>query len=161
RDLTSELLGALGGGRLQRQRPQPLADLGLEVAGAFDLDRDAPELQLRAMPPRLEPAEPRRLLDERAPLLRARREDRLHLSLADDRVHALAEPEVGEQLDEVEAPHRSLVQEVMALAAAMQAARDRQLGVVDRQRVVGVVEEELDLAEVCRAAAGRSGEEDV
>ena len=161
RDLAAQLLGALGGGRLQRERPQPLAHLVLEIARALDLRRDARELQLGAVAPRLEAAEAGRLLDQRAPLLGLRREDRLDLALPDDRVHALAEAEVGEQLDEVEAPHGGLVDEVLALAAAMQPPRDRELGVLDRPRAVVVVEQELDLAEVGGAAVRRAGEEHV
>ncbi len=88
-----------------------------------------------------------------APLGRPRGENRLDLALADDRVHPLAEPEVGEQLDEVEPPHGSPVDEVLPLAAAMQPPRDRELRIVDGQRPVGVVEEELDLAEVGRRRA--------
>ena len=109
----------------------------------------------------LEAAEPGRLLDQSPPLGRPRREDRLDLALADDRVHPLAEAEVGEQLDEIEPAHAGLVQEVLALAAAMEAARDGDLGEVDRERVIGVVEKELDLAEVGGAATGRAREQDV
>src|SRR5581483_5351498 len=98
------------------------------VACALDLRRDARELQLRAVAPRLEAPEPRSLLDERAPLLRLRREDRLDLALPDDRVHPLPETEVGEQLDEVEPAHGRLVDEVLPLAAAMEPARDGELG---------------------------------
>ena len=113
------------------------------------------------MPARLEAPEAGGFLDERAALLGLRGEDRLHLALPDDRVHALAEAEVGEQLDEVEAPYCGPVEEVLALTAAMEAARDRQLRVVDGKCPVGVVEHELDLAEVGGAAPGRAGEEDV
>jgi hypothetical protein len=109
----------------------------------------------------LEAAEPRSLLDQRPSLGRARGEDRLDLALADDRVHPLAQPEVGEQLDEVEPPHGRPVDEVLPLAAAMQPPRHRELGVVDRQGAVGVVEQELDLAEVRLAARAAAGEEDV
>src|SRR5438270_288292 len=112
-------------------------------------------------PARLEAAEPSSLLDQRAALLRLRREDRLDLALPDDRVHPLAEAEVGEQLDEIEPAHAGLVQEVLALAAAMEAARDGDLGEVDRERVIGVVEKELDLAEVGGAATGCAREQDV
>ena len=76
-------------------------------------------------------------------------------------MHPLAEPEVGEQLDEVEPPDGRTVDEVLAFAAAMQPARHRELRVVDGQRAVGVVEEELDLAEVRGAARAAAGEEDV
>ncbi len=58
-------------------------------------------------------------------------------------------------------PHGGLVHEVLALAAAMEPARDRELGELDRPRSVLVVEQELDLAEVGRAAVRRAGEEHV
>ena len=110
----------------------------------------------------LEAAEAGRLLDQLAPLGRLRVEHRLDAALRDHRAQAAAEADVGEQLDEVDAAHRRLVDEVLALAAAVQPARDRDLGV--RQvgpRAVGVVEQQVDLAEVDRLAAGRAGEEDV
>ena len=73
RDLPAQLLGALGRGRLERERPQPLLHLGFDVTRALDLDRDARELQLGAMLAALEASEPGRLLEQRAPLLRLRR----------------------------------------------------------------------------------------
>ena len=100
-DLDRELLGALGRGRLERQRAQALAHLGLDVARALDLDRDARELELGAMLASLELAQTGRLLDERPPILRLRGEDGVDLALRDDRVHRAAEPDVREQLDEV------------------------------------------------------------
>src|SRR6476661_1817503 len=161
RDLDRELLGPLGRGRLERQRPEPLLHLRLDVTGALDLYRDPRELELGAMAACLEAAEPCRLLDQPSPLRRLRGEDRLDLALADDRVHPLAEPEVGEQFDEVEPPHRGSVDEVLPLAAAVQPPRDRELRVVDGQGTVGVVEEQLDLAEVGRPTRSAAGEEDV
>jgi hypothetical protein len=161
RDLAAKLLRALGRGRLQRQRPQPLAHLLLEIACALDLRRDTRELQLRPVPARLEAAEAGGLLNQCAPFLRLRREDRLDLPLPDDRVHALTEPEVGEELDEVEPPHGRAIDEVLPLAAAVEPARDRQLGEVDRQRAVLVVEQELDLAEVLGLPVRRAREEHV
>ena len=75
---------------------------------------------------------------------------------------AAAEPDVGEQLDEVDSANGGAVDQVLALAAAVQPARDRDLAEVElRQRAVLVVEEELDLAVVGRRVAGRAGEEDV
>src|SRR5581483_3265739 len=142
-ELAAQLLGALRRRSLQRERTQALLHLCLEVARALDLG---------AVPARLEAAEPGSLLDQRAALLRLRREDRLDLALPDDRMHPLAEAEVGEQLDEIEPAHAGLVQEVLALAAAMEAARDGDLGEVDRERVIGVVEKKLDLTEVGGAA---------
>ena len=118
-DLAAQLLGALGRGRLQRERPQSRLHLGLEVAGALDLDPDSRELQLGPVPTALELAETGRVLDQRTPLLGLRGEDLLDLALADHRAVTAAEADVGEQLDEVGAPHRSAVDQVLALAAAV------------------------------------------
>ena len=60
----AEFGGALGGGRLERERPEPLAHLVLDVPCALDLRRDACELQLRAVTATLELAESCRLFDE-------------------------------------------------------------------------------------------------
>ena len=161
-DLAAQLLGPLRRGRLEGEWPEPLLDLGLEVASTLDLGRDARELQLRAVPAPLELAQAGGLLDEPAPLLGLRAEDLLDPALADDRAHPAAETHVGEQLDEVGPPHGRAVDEVLPLAAAMQPARERDLG--ERQlgeRAVLVVEDELDLAEVGRAAVLAAGEQDV
>ncbi len=120
-DLDAELLGALGGGRLQRKRTQPLLDLVLEIARTVDLDANPGELQLGAMAPALEAAEPGRLLDQLAALGRLRVEHRLDAALRDDRAQPSAETDIREELDEVDAADRCLVHEVLALAAAMQA----------------------------------------
>ena len=162
RDLAAELLGALRGRRLERKRPQALAHLLLDVARALDLQRDARELQLGAMPAALELPESSRLLDERAPILRLRRENLLDLALADDRVHGRAEPHVREDLDEVRTPNRSAVDEVLALGAAHEPSRDRDLGEVEiGPRAVLVVEDELDLAVLCSLPVAAACEEHV
>ena len=120
------------------------------------------ELQLRAVAAALELAEPGRLLDQLAPLLRLRGEHGLDLALADDRVHRAAEPDVGEQLDEVGAAHLRLVDEVLALAAAVQPAGDRDLGELELAEAAAlVVEDELDLAALGGRPALGAVEEDV
>ena len=110
--------------------------------------RDAGELELGPVLAALELAEPGRLLDEVAPVLRLRGEHRVDLALRDDRVHRAAEADVGEQLDEIGAAHRRLVDEVLPLAATHEPARDRDLAEVDlvAEAAVRVVEDELDLA---------------
>ena len=110
----------------------------------------------------LEAAEAGGLLDERAPLFRLAGEDLLHAALADDRAHLAAQPDVGEQLDEVGAAHGRAVDEVLALAAAVQPPHERDLG--ERQfgeRAVLVVEEQLDLAEIRSATVAAACEEDI
>ena len=148
-DLPAQFLCPLRSRGLERERPQPLLDLGLEVARPLDVDRDPRELQLRPVTPALEASQPGRLLDELPPLLGLRAEDLLDAPLADDRAHRAAEPDVGEQLDEVRAAHRRAVDEVLPFPAAVQPPherdlRKRQLG----ERAVLVVEEQLDLAVV-------------
>src|SRR5207237_4129744 len=118
--------------------------------------------QRRPAPALLRLPGPRGALEQHAPLLRLARQDLLDLPLADHRAVAAAEARIREQLDEVGAADRRAVDEVLALAAAVEAPSDRDLAEVELlERSVGVVEEELDLAELGRRAAGRAGEEDV
>src|SRR5262245_15365745 len=150
-DLDAQLLGPFRGGRLERERPQPLLDLGLEVVRPLDVHRDARELQLRPVAPPLEASQPGRFLDELPPLLGPRPENLFDAPLADDRAHVPAEPDVREQLDEVRAPNGRAIDEVLPLAAAVQAPHERDLGERQlRERAVLVVEEQLDLAVVGR-----------
>ena len=76
-------------------------------------------------------------------------------------------PRVGQQLLDVEQPARLAVDGVLRAAVAEHDPRDGDLGVVDRQRAVGVVDGEADLGAAQRgpaagaAGAGRAGEDDV
>ncbi len=161
-DLDSELRGPLGRGRLERQRAQPLRHLDLDVTRTLDLGPDPRQLQLGTVAAALEAPEAGGLLDQLPALLGLRREDRLDPPLRDDRAHRRAEPDVGEKLDDVRAPHVRAVDEVLALATPVQPADDRDLGEVDAwQRAVLVVERELDLAMICPGSGRGSGEEDV
>ena len=160
-DLAPELLGAFRRGRLQGERAQPFLHLRLDVAGALDLNRDARELQLGAMLALLEASQARRLLEQLTTLFGLRAEDLLDAALSDDRVHPAAESQVGQQLDQVDAPHRGAVQQVLALAAAMQPPRDGELGVRERALPVRVVEQELDLAEILPGPSAAAGEDHV
>ena len=130
-ELLAELLRALGGARLERERTQPLLHLSLEVARTLHLLRDARELQLRAVAAALEPSQAGRFLDEGAPLARRRGQDRLHLPLPDDGRRARAEADVGKELDDVRPAHGRSVDEVLPFAAAVETARDRDLLEVD------------------------------
>ena len=146
-ELDPKLLGALRRGGLEREGPQALADLVLEVSRPLGLDLDAGELELGAMAAALELAEAGRLLDQRAPLGRLRGEDLLDPALPDDGVHLAAEADVGQELDDVGAAHVRPVDQVFALAAAMEAPGDGELRELERPLPVFVVEEELDLGE--------------
>jgi hypothetical protein len=109
----------------------------------------------------LEAPEAGGLFQQLAPLLGLRGEDLLDAPLADDRVHPAAEAEVGKQLDEVDAANGGLVQQVLALAAAVEPARDRKLRIRQRPVAVRIVEQELDLAELLRRTTAASGKEHV
>ncbi len=161
-DLGGELLSTFGRGRLERERPQPLRDFGLQIARPLDLLCDAGELQLGAVASPLEAPETGSVLDQSPPLGRARREDRFDLALADDRARSSAKADVGEQLDDVEPAHGRAVDQVLALAAAVEPPDDRDLAEVEaRHRPVGVVEQQLDLAEIGGLPRRGAVEEDV
>src|SRR4029079_14319690 len=73
-----------------------------------------------------------------------------------------AEPDVREQLDEIRAPHRRAVDQVLPLTAAMQPAHERDLRARKLlERAVLAVEEELDLAVISRRAILAACEQDV
>ncbi len=114
------------------------------------------------MPPPLEAAEACGLLDERAAVGRARREDRLDAALADDGAGPRAEPDVREQLDDVRAAHGGAVDQILPLAAPMEATGDRDLLVVEAcERAGRLVEQQLHLAIGSRLAPRRPTEQDV
>ena len=125
RDLRKQLLRPLGGRRLQGKWAQPLLHLVLQIARALDLDAHAGELQLRAMATTLETPETGGFLDQLPPLGRLGVQHRLDTALRDDGAQTAAEPDVGEQLDEVEPANRRLVDEVLPFAAAVEAALDQ------------------------------------
>ena len=103
----------------------------------------------------------RGLFDDRPPGLGARVQDLVELALADDDVHLAAETAVGEEVLDVEQAAGVAVDRVLALAGAEHQPADRHLGVVDRQRAVGVVDGERDLGPTQRRAGGGAGEDDV
>ena len=95
------------------------------------------------------------LLDEAAAVLGGRVQDRVELALPDDHVHLAADAGVGEQLLHVEQPAGLAVDGVLRAAVAEHRAADRDLGVLDRQRAVGVVDGQRDLGAAQRRAARR------
>ena len=75
-------------------------------------------------PPRLVLRDAGRFLDQLTPIGRARAEDQPDLALLDDRVGLRAEPGVHQQVVDVAQPADLTVDQVFALARAIQAARD-------------------------------------
>jgi hypothetical protein len=158
--------------RLDRHRParhlrlapewfELAADLGDQVAEPVQVALGRVQLPQRLLLalPVLEDA--RRLLDEAAPALGGRVQDRVELALADDHVHLAADAGVAEQLLDVEQPAVAAVDRVLRAAVAEHRPRDRHLGVLDRQRTVGVVDGQHHLGATQRCAARRTREDDV
>ena len=81
-------------------------------------------------------------LDDRPTLLGASLEDRGDLALADDDVLLATDTGIAEQFLNVEQTARHTVDGVLALSRAEQRAADRDLGELDRQDVVRVVDGE-------------------
>ena len=164
RDLVGELLGPLGGGRLQRERPQALAHLLLDVASALDLRRDTRELQLGAVPAALELAEAGGFLDQRAPLRR-----RLRASISSTlpwlTIECIEPPRPTSASSSTRSVRRTGARLTRYWPSPPRTSR-RAIGdlrVVGRppKRAVLVVEDELDLAVLGRLALAAAREEDV
>ena len=128
-----------------------LAGLGADAAQpAFDLVDDVGQPQqvlLDAFQPpqgldlaQLEAADAGRLLEDHPPVARRRLQQHVDLALLDDAVGLGAHARAGEQVADVAEPGRVAVDQILALAAAIDAAGDVDLGRVDRQQVLGVVE---------------------
>ena len=160
-DLALEALVQLRRFGLALERAQARARLALDVERAVEVLLRALELQLRAAAALAVLAEPRRLLDQQAPLARLGGDDRLDATLRDDRVGLLAETRVGEHLDHVGEPAAGAVEPVAAVAVAVQAPHDRDLAQRQVDRAVGVVEHDLDLGGAARLHAAAAAEDHV
>ena len=152
------LAGDLG---LAAQRLELAPDLGEQVGEAGEVAVGRVELAERLLLALAVLEDAGGLLDEAAAVLRGGVQDRVELALPDDHVHLAADAGVAEQLLHVEQPARLAVDGVLRAAVAEHRAADRDLGVVDRQRAVGVVDGQLHLGAAQRRAAGRAGEDDV
>ena len=104
------------------------------------------------------------LFDHRAAVLRFGGDDVPDAALLDDRVRTLANAGAQEQVRDVEQPNRSPIDEVVAVALAIETPGDlnlRVIAVVRRGEAVGVVERERDLSETMRPAPLRAAEDHV
>ena len=88
-------------------------------------------------------------------------QDRVELALADDDVHLPADAGVAEQLLDVEQPDGWPLMAYSEPPLRNMVRRDRHLGVLDRQRAVGVVDGEHHLGAAQRRPPGGAGEDDV
>ena len=131
--------------RLPAERLELAAKLGGQVHQPGHVGLHGLELAQRLFlaPAVLEYA--RRFFDQRSARLGTGIENVVEVTLSDDDVHLAAEAGVGEQFLHVEQPALAAVDRVLALAGAEQQPADRDLGVVDRQRAVAVVDGQRDL----------------
>ncbi len=146
---------------LAAQRLELAADLAEQVGEAGQVAVAGVELAERLLLALAVLEDAGGLLDEAAPVLRRRVQDRVELALADDDVHLAADAGVGEQLLDVEQSARRPVDGVLGATAAEHGPAERDLGVLDRQRAVGVVDGQQDLGPAQRRPARRTGEDDV
>ena len=148
---------ALDGGDLPLDLPQDVGDPDQVLLGGL-------ELPLRLAAPRLVLADPSGLLDEDAALLGASGDDLGDPPLLDDGVALGADAGVAEEVVHVAETTGHLVDQVLGLPGAIQAAGDldlaegRELG---RAAPIAVVEGEDDLAQPHRRPRIGAGEDDV
>ncbi len=152
---------APGGLGLPAERAELAADLTGEVLHPGEVGLHRLELAQRPLLAAAVLEHAGGLLDEAATLLGGGAQHGVELALADDHVHLAAETGVGEQLLHVEQPAGRAVDGVLGAPAAEHRAGDRDLGVVDRQGAVGVVDGQADLGPAQRRAPGGAGEDDV
>ena len=151
----------LGGLGLALQRPQPATRLALEVERPVEVVARRAQLQLGPPAALAVLAEAGGLLDQEPPLARLRVDDRLDPALADHGVHLAPEVGVGEHLDDVDEAAAGAVEAVGALAGAIEAALDRDLGELGGGPALGVVDRHLDLGGAALADALAAGRDHV
>jgi hypothetical protein len=147
--------------RLALQALELLLHLVDDVVHAEEILLGGLELELCLPPPGLVLRDARRLLDDRAPVGRLRREDLADLALLDDRVGLRAEPGVHEQLVDVAQATHLAVHQVLGLAVAVEPPRDRALGAAVGAVAVEAGDLEVHLGHLQRLAAGAAVEDHV
>ena len=103
----------------------------------------------------------RSLFDEPATILGGRLQHRVEAPLANNDVHLATKSRIGQKFLNIEQPARFVVDCVVTLAAAEQGSRDGDLGVINGQCTVGVVNRQNHLGAAKWAARGGSGKNDV
>ena len=103
----------------------------------------------------------RRLLEKLAPVFGTGGQHGINLALTDESVGSLADACIQEELDDVFEAAGRAVEQVLALAGAVDAARDRDFGELYRERAVGVVDREFDFRHSERLAFVGTGEDHV
>ncbi len=147
--------------RLAPQRLQLPTELGGEVLEAQQVRLHGLQLAERLLLALAVLQNTGRLLDDVAAVLRSGLQDRSQAVLADDDVHLAADAGIAQQFLHVEEPARLAVDRILRPAVAEQRAGDGDLGVVDRQCAVAVVDGQRHFGTPEGRTAGRAGEDDV
>ncbi|GAA3157877.1 hypothetical protein GCM10017687_90010 [Streptomyces echinatus] len=147
--------------RLPAQRLELAAQLVGEVLHAREIGLHRVQLAERLLLALAVLEDSGRLLDERAAAHGVGVQDGVELALADDDVHLAADARVGQEFLDVQQTAGVAVDLVLAAAVAEHDPRDGDLGVLDGQRPVGVVDGQGHLGPAQRRAAGGAGEDDV
>ena len=150
---------ALGLGGLVLDRAQLLALLFELHVHLLEVDPRAFEPALRLAPLRLVAADAGGFLEDHPAFLGVRLDEPLDLALLDDAVGVHADAGIHEELADVAEAAGLAVEEVFGLAAAVEAARDADLGVLAREHAAVVEETQAGLG-VAERAAGRGAAED-
>ena len=141
---------------LPLQRCDAAFELADDVADAQQVLLGQLHFPFGLLLPALELGDAGRFLDEEAPVFRLRADDEPDLALFDDRVRLRADAGAEEEIGDVLQADGRFVDQVLAVARAVEAARDGDLGVVFVfEREVGgvvVVEGEGDLGVIGRRA---------
>jgi len=119
------------------QTPQGLELLGLEAADAGRLFENHPSIARRCL------------------------QQRIDLALLDHAVGLCSQAGAGNQIANVAQAGRSAIDQILALAPAIDPPGDMHLGSVDRQQALGVVQRERDLGHVHRPTRARAVENHV
>ena len=132
--------GAFGCLGLPAERAELPGEFGAQVGDPVEVGLQSGELAQRLVLAATMLEHAGGLFDEAAALEWVGVQDLVEPALPDDDVHLLAQTGVVEQLLDVEQPGRCAVDGVLAAAGAEQRPGDRHLGVLDRNRTVGVVD---------------------
>ena len=159
-----ERLIATRGGRLALQMADLLLDLLAQIIQAIEVLARLGDAALGLAAALLVARNARRLLEERAQIIRACLDDARNHALLDDGVAARAQSRAEEQLRDVLAPHLGAVDEVIRRAVAAHRAAQSHLvvariGAADLS--LRIIENELDRAAAQGLARHGSVEDDV
>ena len=124
---------------------QPGCDLADDVVHPLQVAAGLVELGQRLLAPSPVDGDARGLLEQESPLLRPQRQGCVDESLPDDGVGALAQAALAQQVDQVAEANPVPVEYVLAFAGAIGTPSDGNLGEVDREPAVAVVQSQQDL----------------